>query len=348
MSRKNTTSIKLPDRQLTHYTVQLIVRFQLYLLLLLLGMHGQLLAMDFEKIQVSDDHGAPLVIDRIRVLSVFHLFTTEFNNLPMVELSGLAWSEDEQLLYAINDRGSVFHLRPVFDETGVNDVQLVDAYPLRSQSGSELSYPWSDSEGLYLRHGTNGIAGDDELLISFENRPRLQWHRPDGAFLRQESLPGWLTDRATYHRRGKALESVAIHPGYGVITAPEYPLAEADWNELTIYRANGKVLVAERDNDRDFALCAIEVMPDGRLLALQRRHSLLAPTWTTRLEILSPAEGNRLAREQVAEIVIGSSRLPIDNYEGLTRHRDNRYFMVSDDNGHFIQQTLLVYFELID
>lgn len=348
MSRKSTTSIKLPERQPAYYIVPLIARFQLCLLLLLCGMHAQLHAMDFEKIQVSDDPGAPLVIDHIRVLSVFHLFTTEYNNLPMVELSGLAWSEDEQLLYAINDRGSLFHLRPVFDDTGINNIQLVDAFPLRSQSGSELSYPWSDGEGLYLRNGANGIKGDDELLISFENRPRLQWHRSDGAFLSQETLPGWLTDRATYHRRGKALESVAIHPDYGVITAPEYPLAEADWNQLTIYRANGEALIAERDNDRDFALCAIEVMPDGRLLALQRRHSLLAPTWTTRLEILSPAQGNRLEREQVAEIVIGSTRLPIDNYEGLTRHQNNRYFMISDDNGHFIQQTLLVYFELLD
>ncbi|HEY5734002.1 MAG TPA: esterase-like activity of phytase family protein [Gammaproteobacteria bacterium] len=348
MSRKNTTSIKLPERRLAHYTAPLIARFQLYLLLLLCGVHGQLLAMDYEKIKVSDDHGAPLVIEHIRVLSVFHLFTTEFNNLSMVELSGLAWSADEQLLYAINDRGSLFHLRPVFDDTAINDIQLVDAYPLRSQSGGELSYPWSDSEGLFLRNGANGIAGDDELLISFENRPRLQWHSSDGAFLSQESLPGWLTDPATYHRRSKALESVAIHPDYGVITAPEYPLAEADWNQLTLYRANGEALVAERDNDRDFALCAIEVMPDGRLLALQRRYSLLAPTWTTRLEILSPAKGNRLEREEVAEIVIGSSRLPIDNYEGLTHHRDNRYFMISDDNGHFIQQTLLVYFELLE
>jgi hypothetical protein len=40
--------------------------------------------------------------------------------------------------------------------------------------------------------------------------------------------------------------------------------------------------------------------------------------------------------------------LHIDNFEGLARHRGNRFFMVSDDNGVFIQRTLLLYFELVE
>ena len=270
------------------------------------------------------------------------------NDLPMVELSALAWSEDEQLLYAISDHGSVFHFRPIFQGDKLAGVDLLNAYALRSSSSEKLSYPWSDSEGLYLRNGANGKPDDDQLLVSFENRPRLQWHRPDGTWIRGEPLPGWMQDPASYFRRGKALESVAIHPRYGVITAPEYPLDEADWNELVIYRANGEKLVTQRDDDSNFALCAIEVMPDGRLLTLHRRHSLLAPTWRTRLQVLMPTDGNRLERTRLAEIDIGESRLPVDNYEGLTRHRGNRYFMISDDNGHFIQQTLLVYFEVLE
>jgi hypothetical protein len=266
----------------------------------------------------------------------------------MVELSALAWSEDEQLLYAVSDHGAVFHFRPGFSDNAITDIQLVNAFALYDPSGKALSYPWSDSEGLFLRHGANGRKGDDELLISFENRPRLQWHLPDGTFIREETLPAWMKDPASYHRRGMALESVTIHPEYGVLTAPEYPLAEADWNQLSLYRADGKALSTQRDDDRDFALCAIEAMPDGRLLALQRRHGLLAPTWTMRLEVLQPAGGQRLLRSQVAEIAIGNSKFPVDNYEGLAHHKGNRYFMVSDDNEHFAQQTLLVYFEILN
>jgi hypothetical protein len=37
----------------------------------------------------------------------------------------------------------------------------------------------------------------------------------------------------------------------------------------------------------------------------------------------------------------------LDNFEGLTRHRSRRFFMVSDDNTSPLQSTLLVYFELL-
>ena len=36
----------------------------------------------------------------------------------------------------------------------------------------------------------------------------------------------------------------------------------------------------------------------------------------------------------------------LTNFEGLTRHRDRRFFMVSDDNCNAWQAILLVYFEL--
>ncbi len=38
----------------------------------------------------------------------------------------------------------------------------------------------------------------------------------------------------------------------------------------------------------------------------------------------------------------------IDNFEGLARHRGNRFFLVSDDNDLFLQRSLLMYFELLD
>ena len=37
----------------------------------------------------------------------------------------------------------------------------------------------------------------------------------------------------------------------------------------------------------------------------------------------------------------------LDNFEGLARHREQRFFMVSDDNRSALQSTLLVYFELL-
>ncbi|HCB12317.1 MAG TPA: hypothetical protein DEP36_01915, partial [Gammaproteobacteria bacterium] len=37
----------------------------------------------------------------------------------------------------------------------------------------------------------------------------------------------------------------------------------------------------------------------------------------------------------------------LDNFEGLTRYQDQRFFMISDDNCSAWQSTLLVYFELL-
>jgi len=37
----------------------------------------------------------------------------------------------------------------------------------------------------------------------------------------------------------------------------------------------------------------------------------------------------------------------IDNFEGLTRHHGNRFFVISDDNDLFIQRSLLMYFEVL-
>ena len=317
-----------------------------FIFIITLGLCAPLLALDFEVIDTANEDGTLLSIGKIKILSVVRLFTTSKNNQDLVELSALAWSGDENILYALSDHGALFHFKPEFENTGLSNIQLLDAFPLMGASGEDLSYPWSDSEGLYLKNGNNGHKGDDELLVSFELKPRLQWHQPDGRFIKKEALPEWLEDKANYYKRHKALESVTIHPEYGVITAPELPMEDADWQLLTLYQADGGELTTSRDESKEMSICAIETLPDGDLLILERRHSLLAPTWTTRLTRLSVGRGAKLERDLVASMTVGG-RMPVDNYEGLTRHRDNRYFMVSDNNEHFMQQTLLVYFEIL-
>jgi hypothetical protein len=36
----------------------------------------------------------------------------------------------------------------------------------------------------------------------------------------------------------------------------------------------------------------------------------------------------------------------LDNFEGLTHYKDNIYLMISDDNGFFLQSTILTMFEI--
>jgi len=168
--------------------------------LVIVGVNSPLSALDFEVIDTTNEDGTPLSIGKIKILSVFRLFTTSKNNQDLVELSGLAWSEDENILYAISDHGALFHFNPEIDNKGLKNIQLIAAHPLLSKAGEDLGYPWSDSEGLHLKNGNNGRKGDDELLVSFELKPRLQWHHPDGKFIKKEALPEWLEDKSNYYK----------------------------------------------------------------------------------------------------------------------------------------------------
>ena len=319
---------------------------RLILLLALVGLHAHVHALDYEQVDIVGEDGEPAIIDGIKVLSVHHLFTTTVNGQDMVELSGLAWSRDENTLYAVSDHGALFHFRPVFNDDKLVEIKMLGAYPLLDKAGKPLGFPNSDSEGLHVRNASNGIAGDDELLISFELRPRLQWHRPDGGFIRKEPLTEYLEDNSSYHRRHMGLEAVTIHPQHGVLTTPEYPMETADWSLLTLYRPDGTSFTVQGDANDKMAVCAIEQIPGGDLLVLQRRYQWMAPTWTTSLLRISFTDSDQMQRTDLATMMVGN-RVPVDNYEGLAHHEGNRYFMISDNNENFTQQTLLMYFELL-
>jgi len=52
---------------------------------------------------------------------------------------------------------------------------------------------------------------------------------------------------------------------------------------------------------------------------------------------IEPSPSVPVAAETLATLDL-SDGLAIDNFEGLARHRGNRYFMVSDDNDLFVQR----------
>ena len=124
---------------------------QFILLLIVAGFNAPVAALDFRIIDTTGEDGAPYAAGKIRILSVYRLLDTAVNGQRMVELSALAWSEDENILYALSDHGSVFHFRPEFNAQGLSGIRLLDAYPLRDAGKQALGYPWSDSEGLALK-----------------------------------------------------------------------------------------------------------------------------------------------------------------------------------------------------
>lgn len=285
----------------------------------------------------------------IELLGTLRLSVEPQPGVRLGGISGLAWDEDDDVLYALADTGELYHLQPLFAAGRLVDVQLHGVYPLQDAQGQPLRFPWNDAEGLALLHGANGRRGDSELVIAFEARPRIEHYRVNGRRVGAEPLPAPLADVRFYSNPNKALESVVKHPRYGLLTAPEWSMTGDAAGSVTLYSLQGlhwRYPLASAPNS---GLVDLALLPDGSLLALERGFvALTRPLVITLRRIYLPADP--AAALTVREVAVFSSAQGwlLDNFEGLTYHRDGHFFMVSDDNRHILQNTLLVYFRLRD
>ncbi len=324
------------------------------ILVLILGLPtSACTAREFEAspISLADQVGSGDVYAGIRLLGALRLADAEIDGLRLCGLSGLAWDEDAGLLYAISDKGVLFHLRPAFDEHGyLTGIRPVAAYPLRAAAGAPLRAPFDDSEGLAIRNGDNQRPGDTELVISFEEKPRVVRYGPKGEWRGEETLPSLLRDVRNYRDPNQALEAVTLDPRWGVLVGSETPLRNDPDRQIRIFASNGRFWNYPLGSAPGSALVDLVTLPDGGLLTLERAFvNPLRPLVISlrRTEPL-PAPGTDQTLLKVADVAaFDSSRgWLLDNFEGLTRYRDQRFFMVSDDNCNTWQATLLVHFEL--
>ncbi len=286
-------------------------------------------------------------IGKLRLLGALELPSRSVHGMRFSGLSSLAWNEDDNLLYALTDHGVLFHLRPVFRNGQLTDVTLLHAATLLDpRTRKPVKWRRSDSEGLDVLNGRNGRKGDAELIVSFEGEPRVARYRPDGQFIAEVPLSGPVRDIRNY-RYNKMLEAVCVHPREGVLTAPEETLNGAT-DMARLYRADGG---AWRFATSRGGIVALECLPDGDVLVMERDYSTFTLRWIITLRRLRLPAGtpvDTLLADETLAVLDSGQGLHIDNFEGLARHHGNRFFMVSDDNDVFIQRTLLVYFELLD
>ena len=286
-------------------------------------------------------------IGGIRLLGMLELPARTLNGHRFSGLSGLAWDEDDDLLYALTDHGVVFSLRPVFRNDRLADVRLRHAAALIDpRTRKPVKWRRSDSEGLDILNGRNGKKGDAELLVSFEREPRIARYRPDGTHLADIPLAAALQDLSRYRGGNTMLESVCLHPREGILTAPEKPLDDVT-STARLYKTDGG---SWRFPASRGSIVAIECLPGGDILVMERDYSKLSLHWTITLRRLRLPAGtllDSLLEAQDVATLDSNEGFHVDNFEGLARHRGNRFFMVSDDNDVFIQRTLLLYFELL-
>lgn len=293
----------------------------------------------------------------IRLLGAVELIQPRVDDLPLEELSALAWDDDRGLLYAVSDNGYLYHLKPRIKAGRLVAVEAVAGFRLRDTTGKPLTGKFADAEGLVLRHGRDGDISNGELLVSFERRPRVLRFSPDGRQLGEVSIPADLHRRSIYTSENKALEGIAEHPRWGLLGAPEWPLRAAqDLKHYPMVQLDsGKQWLYPRFPAPKAGLVAMEVLDDGGLLTLERAYvSLWQPLYIVlrRSEPLpqpySDPWANPPLESHVVAALSSAQGWIIDNFEGLARYRGQRFFMVSDNNRKALQRTLLVMFELLD
>lgn len=286
----------------------------------------------------------------IRLLGALRLADAEIGGSRLCGLSGLAWDDAAGVLYAISDRGALFHLSPIFDERGyLSDLKVLAAHPLQNATGKPVSRPFNDSEGLAVRHGDHHRPGDTELLVSFEAKPRLVRYDPTGRWLGEVPLPATLRNVANYRGSNQSLEAVTIDPRWGILTGSEIALRNDPAELIRIFSTRGRFWLYPLGSAPGSALVAMEALPDGGLLTLERAFVSVFQPFTIslrRTELPLQGKSGLLKVDDVAVLDSGQDWL-LDNFEGLTRHREQRFFMISDDNCNGWQSTLLAYFELL-
>ena len=254
-------------------------------------------------------------------------------------LSALAWDQDEGILHAASDNAHLYHFKPVFEDGKLVAVDFLGRVRLRDTDGDKLKGKERDSEGMHVINGRNGIRGDSELLIAFEQEPRIDRFSIEGRQVGEVELPKALTNVKHYRGANHALEAVTWHPDYGVMTLPQRPQDDGHF----LYTASGRKWPYEMSPLRGNEVVSLETMPDGALLIMER---LFEPGFfgggiiTLRRAVIGDES------LQLSNLAVLKSRdgWMLENFEGLSHHEDGRYFMISDNDDKAGRPTLLYYF----
>ena len=156
----------------------------------------------------------------IRLRGAVQIPASKKLGFSLVELSDLAWDSNQSILYAINDQGVLFHLKPYFIDSSLSKIDIIKAYPLLDAKGKRLQSGFQDAEGLTVYRDNNG---KQNLAISFERTPRIDLYSPTGQYQRTLPLALKLQQVQKYRSRNKMLEALIWHPRRGLLTGSERP-----------------------------------------------------------------------------------------------------------------------------
>ena len=263
---------------------------------------------------------------KLTILDVF-----EYKSKTISELSALAY--DGKTLYALSDYGVLHHFDLEIKNNKIKKIDLIKSYQLKNKQKKRLKKKKRDSEGLvYLNHN---------LYVSFEEVPRVEKHTLDGVKLGKVKIPKILNDIDNYNSKNDALESLTYSKKYGFLTAPESPFQDEKMH--TIYSTKGKIFKFRKSGK----ITELEFINKHSILVLERKYNF----FTRKLKItISKISLNRcksdICKSKKLKVLTDKNCDFLDNYEGLTKIKNNLFLMVSDDNKSYLQKTYFVLFSI--
>lgn len=260
------------------------------------------------------------------------------------EISGLAWDADEQLLYAVSDGGVLHHFRVRLNGVRIEEIQPVFSAPITATT-RRLFGSVTNAEGITALNDDNGKQSDTELLVAFEDGPSIVRFTPQGKRIADIALPESLTDESQYSKKNSRLEAVAFDKRHGVLTAPEQPLQGQPQDRHTIYAADGSTwsFAALRPDSK---LKAIQNLPDGNLLVLERTREKKGGASRARLRYLDLAACSAQRKCIPVDLSAAPDAMLVNNFEGLARLSDELFLMATDKTQKDAEPTTFVLFKV--
>lgn len=246
------------------------------------------------------------------------------------ELSGLGWDDDDKLLYAVSDNGYLHHFKIAIAGDKFVAVEPVFSVEIVDAATGLLSWGLTNAEGLHVRNGSNGKAGDAELVIAFEDGPSIGRFTSQGKNIAEIKLPNVLADPDAYRNPNKRLESVSELEPYGILTAPEAHLTNDAKDIHSIFAMDGRRWIFHALQSKQDSVKALEALPDGRILVLVRTRDPSTDQPQAHLLIVDLSQCGDSVVCPVTKVSVSDPKLIANDFEGMTRIGDGLYLIVTD------------------
>ncbi len=257
--------------------------------------------------------------------------------------SGLLISDDGTRILAVNDAGKWLEATLDYKNERLMGLTDVSMSPLLDAEGQEMSDRQGiDSESLALQQ-TGKL--DDAIYVSFEGNHRVLYY-PDG--LKGKASPQKMPSGLLMAPSNKGVEAFEkLSDGRFVALAEEY--LNADGNHTGWLIDNNVAHRIHMRREGMFDPTDLEQLPNGDLLVLERRYSVLGgPGMQIRRIRADSIKPDALLDGEV--LVNLTARYGIDNFEGLAARQnavgETIIYLISDNNFNPLQKNLLLMFKL--